>query len=98
MYNWQPVLPVDLKNSEPASSYDGSFDQDMFERVLASANTIRVDIHKATGRNIKRAQEKEKRILIVGTYPQQTLKWGIEYCWKTNGDMIERVESFHTDG
>ena len=59
MYNREPVLPVDLKyglNSEPASSYDGPFNQDMFETVLASANTIREDIHVAAGRNVKKAQ------------------------------------------
>ena len=59
MYNREPVLPVDLKyglNSEPASSYDGPFNQDMFETVLASANTIREDIHEAAGRNVKKAQ------------------------------------------
>ena len=33
-----------------------------------------------------------------GNYPQQMLKWRIEYCWKTNGNMIERVESFYIDG
>ena len=31
----------------------------MFEAVFASANTIRVDIHEATGRNIKKTQEKQ---------------------------------------
>ena len=49
MYNREPVLLVDLKYglySEPASSYDGPFDQDMFEVVFATANTIRIDIHK----------------------------------------------------
>ena len=64
MYNREPVLPVDLKyglNSEPASSYDDPLDQVMFEAVFASAKTIRVDIHKAAGRNIKKAQEKQKR-------------------------------------
>ena len=64
MYNREPVLPVDLKyglNSEPASSYDGPFHQDIFEAVLASAKTIRVDIPEAAGRNIKKAQEKQKR-------------------------------------
>ena len=43
MYNREPVLPVDLKyglNSEPASSNDGPFDQDMFEAVFALANKI----------------------------------------------------------
>ena len=37
MYNREPVLPVDLKyglNSEPASSFDGPFNQDMFEAVF----------------------------------------------------------------
>ena len=33
----------------------------MFEAVFPSANTIRVDIHEAAGRNIKKAQEKQKR-------------------------------------
>ena len=36
MYNGEPVWPVDLKyglNSEPVSSYDGPFDQDMFEAI-----------------------------------------------------------------
>ena len=33
----------------------------MFEAVFASANTILVDIHEAAGRNIKYAQEKQKR-------------------------------------
>ena len=36
MYNGEPVWPVDLKyglNSEPVSSYDGLFDQDMFEAI-----------------------------------------------------------------
>ena len=64
MYNREPVLPADLKyglNSEPASSFDGPFDQDMFEAVFASANMIGVDIHEATGRNIKKSQEKQKR-------------------------------------
>ena len=64
MYDQEPALPIDLKyglNSEPASSYDGPFDQDMLEAVLASANTIRVDIHEAAGRNIKKEQEKQKR-------------------------------------
>ena len=64
MYNREPVLPVDLKyglNSEPPSSDDSLFDQDMFEAVFASANTIRVDIHEAAGRNIKKTQEKQKR-------------------------------------
>ena len=63
MYNREPVLPVDLKNglnSELASSYDGLSDQDRFEAVFASANTIRVDIHEAARRNIKKAQEKQK--------------------------------------
>ena len=58
MYNREPVIPVDLKywlNSEPASSYDGTFNQDMFEAVFASANTIRVGIHEAAGRNIEQA-------------------------------------------
>ena len=64
MYNREPVLPVDLKyglNFEPANSYDGPFDQDIFEAVFESANTIRVDIHEATVRNIKKAQEEQKR-------------------------------------
>ena len=64
MYNQEPVLPVDLKyglNSELSSSYDGPFDQDMFEAVFASANTIRVDIHEAAGRKIKKGEEKQKR-------------------------------------
>ena len=64
MYNREPVLPINLKyglNSEPASSYNGPFDQDMFEAVFASANTILVDIHEAARRNIKKAQEKQKR-------------------------------------
>ena len=63
MYNREPVLPVDLKyglNSEPASSYDGLFNQDMFEDVFASANTIRVDIQQAAGRN-KQGIEKQKK-------------------------------------
>ena len=63
MYNREPVLPVDLKNglnSELASSYDDLSDQDRFEAVFASANTIRVDIHEAARRNIKKAQEKQK--------------------------------------
>ena len=83
MYNREPVLPVDLKNglnSELASSYDDLSDQDRFEAVFASANTIRVDIHEAAGRNIKRHRKNRNAILIVGTYPQQMLKWGIEYC------------------
>ena len=61
MYNRQPVLPVDLKyglNSEPASSYDGPFDQNMFEVVFASVKTIRVDIHEAAGKNMEKALEK----------------------------------------
>ena len=44
MYNREPVFLIDLKyglNSEPASSYDVPFDQDIFEAVFASANTIR---------------------------------------------------------
>ena len=64
MYNQEPVLPVDLKyglNFELSSSYDGPFDQDMFEAVFASANTIRVDIHEAAGRKIKKGEEKQKR-------------------------------------
>ena len=64
MYNREPVSPVDLKyglNSELTSSYNGLFDQDMFETVLASASTIRVDIHEAVGRNLKKAHEKQKR-------------------------------------
>ena len=64
MYNQEPVLPVDLKyglNSELSSSYDGPFDQDMFEAVFASANTFRVGIHEATGRKIKKGEEKQKR-------------------------------------
>ena len=64
MCNREPVLPIDLKyrlNSEPASSYDGPSDQDMFEALFASANTIKIDIHEAAGRNIKKAQEKQKR-------------------------------------
>ena len=64
IYDREPVLPIDLKhglNSEPASLYDGHSDQDMFEAVFASANTILVDIHEAAGRNIKQAQEKQKR-------------------------------------
>ena len=64
MYNREPVLPVDFKyglNFEPANSYDGPFDQDIFEAVFESANTIRVDIHEATVRNIKKAQEEQKR-------------------------------------
>ena len=63
MYNREPVLPVDLKyglNSEPTSSYDSPFDQNMFEAVFSSANTIRVDIHEAAGRNMKKSQEKQK--------------------------------------
>ena len=63
MYDREPVLPVDLKNglnSELASSYDDLSDQDRFEAVFASANTIRVDIHEAARRNIKKAQEKQK--------------------------------------
>ena len=58
MYNREPVLLVDLKyglNSEPASLHDDPFDQDMFDAVCASASTIRVDIHEAAGRNIKKA-------------------------------------------
>ena len=64
MYNREPILPIDLKyglNSEPASSYDGPFDQDMFEAVFASANTIKVDIHEAAGRNIKDTGKTERR-------------------------------------
>ena len=37
MYNREPVLPVDLKyglNSEPATSYDGPFKEDVFELCL----------------------------------------------------------------
>ena len=101
MYNGEPVLPVDLKyglNSEPASSYDNSFDPGMFEVVFASAKTIRLDIHEAAGRNIKKHWKNRNVILIVGTYPQQMLKSGIEHCWKRNGDMVEKVESFHIDG
>ena len=73
MYNREPVLPVDLKNglnSELASSYDDLSDQDRFEAVFASANAIRVDIHEAARRNIKKAQEKQKHDFIIGTYPQ----------------------------
>ena len=58
MYNREPVFLIDLKyglNSEPASSYNVPFDQDIFEAVFASANRIRVDIHEAAGRNIKKA-------------------------------------------
>ena len=33
----------------------------MFEAKFALAKTIRVDIHEAAGRNIKKAQEKQKR-------------------------------------
>ena len=64
MYNREPVLSVDLKyglNSEPASSYDCPFDQDIFEAVFAWAITFRVDIHEASGRNIKKTPEKQKR-------------------------------------
>ena len=60
MNNREPLLPLDLKygvNSEPASSYDGPFDQDMFEAVFESENTIRADIHEAAGKKIKKAQE-----------------------------------------
>ena len=63
IYNRKPVLSIDLKyglNSEPASSYNGPFDQDMLEAVLPSTNTIREDIHEAAGTNIKKAQEKQK--------------------------------------
>ena len=65
--------------------------------MSASTNTIRVDIYEVAGRNIKRYRKNRNVILIVGTYPEQMLKWGIECCWKTNEDMIERVESFHID-
>ena len=54
---------MDLKyglNSEPASSYDGPFNQAMFEAGFASANTIRVYNHEPAGRKIKNAQEKQK--------------------------------------
>ena len=83
MYNWELVSPIDLKyglNYQPACTYDSPFHQNMFEAVFASANTIRVDIHEAAGRNIKRHRKNRNAILIVGTYPQQMLKWGIEYC------------------
>ena len=74
----------------------------MFEAVYASANTIRVDIHETAGRKTGKEKQLHRKnrnaILIVGSYPQQMLKWGIKYCWKTNGDMIERVECFHIDG
>ena len=85
MYNREPVLPVDLKYGlNSASSYNGPFDQDMFEAVSALANTIREDIHEASKRNIKKAQEKQKR-----DFDRRHL---------TNGDMIEKVESFEIDG
>ena len=79
MCNREPVLPVDLKyglDSEPASSYDGIFNQDMFEAVFASANTIRVDIHEAAGRNIKKAQEKQKRVFDPRNLSSTNVKVG----------------------
>ena len=63
-------------NSEPASSYDGLLDQDMFEAVFASANTIRVDIHEAAGRNIKKAQEKQKRVFDPRNLSSTNVKVG----------------------
>ena len=66
MYNQEPVLPVDLiygLNSEPASSYDGPIDQDMFEAAFASVNTIRVNIHEAVERNIKKHRKNRNAIL-----------------------------------
>ena len=57
----------------------------------------RLDIHEAAGKNIKRHRKNRNAVLIVGIYPQQMLKWGIEYCWKTIRNMIERVESFPID-
>ena len=52
---------------------------------------------KAAGRNIKKAQGKQKRDFDRRHLSSKMSKWGIQYCWKINGDMIERVESFHVD-
>ena len=59
MYNGEPVLTVDLKyglKSEPASSFNGPVDQ---KAMFPSGNTIRVDIHEAAERNIKKTQDKQ---------------------------------------
>ena len=71
----------------------------MFEAVFALANTIRVDIHEAAGRNIKKLRKNRNAILIVGTYPQQMLKWGIDIVGnkRRHDRKGERVQSFHID-
>ena len=79
MYNWELVSPIDLKyglNYQPACSYDSPFHQNMFEAVFASANTIRVDIHEAAGRNIKKAQEKQKRVFDPRNLSSTNVKVG----------------------
>lgn len=37
------------------------FDQNMFETVISTANAVRDETHQAAGKNIKKAQVKQKR-------------------------------------
>ena len=63
IYNRKPVLPADLKYGLKFEAVDlfEPFNQDMFEAARSAANVMRDEIHKAAGRNIKKAQAKQKR-------------------------------------
>ena len=66
MYNRGPVLPVDIKfalNSDltvDTKNQDQPFDYATFETVLASATSLRTEIHEKAGENIKIAQRRQK--------------------------------------
>ena len=63
LYNRDPVLPIDIKHNLPNAENrdpDDPFDMEMFDSVLASAITIREEIHEEASENIEKAQKKQK--------------------------------------
>ena len=63
LYNWQPVLPIDVKyklSSTEKTDPDEPFDKNIFDAVLTSSNVIREEVHTQAGENIKKVQKKQQ--------------------------------------
>ena len=64
MYNRDPILPIDVKHrlvKEIDVNSDEPFDVEVFDTVLKSASSIRNSIAGDASKNIKNAQQKQKR-------------------------------------
>lgn len=71
-------MPIDVKHNLPNAENrdsDDPFDMEMFDSVLASAITIREEIHEEASENIEKAQKKQKT-----NYDNRHQSFSIDIC------------------